>query len=80
MKIRSKQFYEKIKKGGVTLRGRFVLYVASGILASVMLLLLLLSLFGILNPADSRIGTYLDNQLENHAIQTEHDIDKLAAY
>lgn len=80
MKISSKQFYEKIKKGGVTLRGRFVLYVASGILASVMLLLLLLSLFGILNPADSRIETYLDNQLENHAIQTEHDIDKLAAY
>ena len=80
MKSVCKQFYEKIKTDGLTLRRRFMLYVASAIVTSVMLLLLLLSLFGVLNPADGRIETYLDNQLDNHATQTKHDIDKLAAY
>lgn len=80
MIIRCKQFYKKIKTGGLTLRRRFMMYVASAIVTSIMLLLFLLSLFGVLNPADSRIETYLDNQLDNHVAQTQHDIDKLAAY
>ncbi len=72
--------YESIKTGNLTLRRRFFLYVASAIITSLMLLLLLLSLFGILNPTDSRIELYLDNQLDYHVVQTEHDIEKLAAY
>ena len=80
MKTQYKQFCEKIKSGSLSLRRRFVLYVASAIIASIMLLLLLLSLFGVLNPANSRIEAYLDDQLDNHATQMEHDVDKLAAY
>lgn len=80
MKTQLNQFYEKIKTGGLTLRRRFMLYAASAVVTSVMLLLLLLSLFGVLNPTDSHIESYLDNLLDNHAAQTEHDIDKLAAY
>ena len=80
MKIECKRFCEKIKTGGSSLRRRFALYVASAILASVMLMLILLSLFGVLNPVNGRINTYLDNQLDNHAAQIEHDVDKLASY
>ena len=80
MKNGYKQFYEKIKSGGLSLRRRFVLYVASAVVASVMLLLLLLSLFGVLNPVNGRIDTYLDDQLDTHVAQMEHDVDKLAAY
>ena len=80
MKNGCKQFYEKIKSGGLSLRRRFVLYVASAVIASVMLLLLLLSLFGVLNPVNGRIDTYLDDQLDTHVAQMEHDVDKLAAH
>ena len=66
MKNGYKQFYEKIKSGGLSLRRRFVMYVASAVVASVMLLLLLLSLFGVLNPVNGRIDTYLDDQLDTH--------------
>lgn len=80
MKNGCKQFYEKIKSGGLSLRRRFVLYVASSVVATVMLLLLLLSLFGVLNPVNGRIDAYLDDQLDTHVAQMEHDVDKLAAY
>lgn len=80
MKNGCKQFYDKIKSGSLSLRRRFVLYVASAIVASVMLLLLLLSLFGVLNPVNGRIDTYLDDQLDTHVAQMERDMDKLAAY
>jgi len=74
------QFFDKMKNGGWSMRGRFLLYAVSAIVTLVMLLLLLLSIFGVLNPADSRIRAYLDDQLDNHAARTEHDFDKLAAY
>ena len=80
MKNGYKQFYEKIKSGGLSLRRRFVMYVASAVVALVMLLLLLLSLFGVLNPVNGRIDTYLDDQLDTHVAQMEHDVDKLAAH
>ena len=79
MKLQHKQFCEKIKTGSLSLRRRFVLYVTSAVVASVMLLMLL-SLFGVLDPVNGRIETYLDDQLDNHASQIEHDVDKLAAY
>ena len=56
------------------------IYVASSIVAFAMLLLLLLSVFGVLNPINGRIDEYLDDQLINHTAQIEHDVDKLAAY
>ena len=80
MKLQYKQIYEKIKTGSVSLRRRFVLYVTSAIVTSVVLLLLLLSLFGVLNPVNSRIDAHLDDQLDNHVVQMERDVDKLAAY
>ena len=56
------------------------MYVTSAIVTSVVLLLLLLSLFGVLNPVSSRIDAHLDDQLDNHVVQMERDVDKLAAY
>lgn len=44
------------------------------------MLMLLLSFFGVLNPTYGSIEYHLDNQLNNHISQTEHDIDKLAAH
>lgn len=75
-----RQLSDNVKTGGLTLRRRFALYIASSIIAFVMLLLLLLSLFGVLNPINGRITDYLDDQLNNHTAQLEHDMDKLAAY
>ena len=84
MKTKSKslcqEFSEKIRTGSVTLRRQFALYVASSIVAFAMLLLLLLSVFGVLNPINGRINDYLSDQLFNHTAQMEHDVDKLAAY
>lgn len=80
MKTSFSRLYDGIKMGGSSLRMRFMLYVTLAIVSSVMLLFLLLSLFGIINPADKRIEEYLDNQLDNHTVQTEHDIECLAAY
>lgn len=78
--IDCKLFCEQIKAGDLTLRRRFMLYVASAVVFSVMLLLLLLSLFGVLNPSTGRIELYLNNQLDNHIAQLEHDVDQLASY
>lgn len=75
-----KQFWEKIKNSGLTLRRRFVLYVVSAIVVSVMLLLICLSLFGVLNPTINSINEHLDLQLDNHVSQIERDMDIMAAY
>lgn len=79
MKREIKGFFSGLNSGGVSLRWRFMLYVISAVVASVMLLLLLLSIFGVLDTADGRILSYLDDQLNNHIKQTEHDIDRIAA-
>ncbi len=80
MKTSFSHFYDRIKTGGLSLRMRFMLYVALAIISSVTLFFLLLSLFGIINPAYSRIEEHLDNQLDNHTAQTTQDIERLAAY
>lgn len=80
MKMQYRPFRKKVKPGILSLRQRFVLYVVSAIVVSVMLLLILLSLFGVLNPANSPIDSYLDVQLDNHVAQIEHDIGRMAAY
>lgn len=80
MKIQHGQFREKIRTGGLSLRWRFVLYAVSVIVIAVMLLMILLSLFDVLNPAVERIDDHLDIQLDNHATQIERDFDILIAF
>lgn len=75
-----KQFWDKIKNSGLTLRRRFILYVVSAIVVSIMLLLICLSLFGVLNPTGDSIDEHLDVQLDNHVAQIERDMDIMAAY
>ena len=75
-----RMFRYKFKTGSLTLRRRFALYIASSIVAFVMLLLLLLNVFGVLNPINGRINDDLDDQLDTHVAQMEHDVDKLAVY
>ncbi len=80
MKLDIKQIYDSIRVGGSTLRKRFLIYVISATVTCIALLLLLLSIFGIMNPTKSRIENYIDNQLDSHTVQIEHDVEKTAAY
>lgn len=61
------------------MRRRFILYIITVITLFVALLLILLNLFGVLNPADRKISDALDSQLASCSEKIENDIDKLAA-
>lgn len=63
-----------------SLRRRFTLYIITVISVFLALLLVLLNLFGILNPSDRRVSDVLDSQVAAFSEKMEHDIDKTAAY
>ena len=64
----------------VSMRRRFVLYIISAIALVLSLILLLLNLFGVLNPMNARIMEVLDTQLLSYADHIEHDYDEVAAH
>lgn len=64
----------------VSMRRRFVLYIISAIALVLSLILLLLNLFGVLNPMNARIMEVLDTQLLSYADYIEHDYDEVAAH
>lgn len=59
---------------------RFIVYIVSAIVMILSLILLLLNLFGIINPANTEIMNRLDVQLEAYSNNIEHDYDKIAAH
>ncbi|MBE6559578.1 MAG: helix-turn-helix transcriptional regulator [Ruminococcaceae bacterium] len=70
----------QIKSEGISIRRRFVVYIISAIALVLSLILLLLNIFGILNPTGTQIMDVLDTQLLSYANNIERDYDKAAAH
>jgi len=74
-----KLLFQQFHSGGLSLRKRFLLYIFSAIAAFVALAMVLLNLFGILNPANIRTMQDLDTWLSTCQDSIAHDSDALAA-
>jgi len=79
-KITITSILKQIKAEGVSMRRRFVLYIISAIALVLSLILLLLNLFGVMNPTDATIMEVLDTQLLSYADYIEHDYNEVAAH
>ena len=78
-----KQFreaYTKLKTQGVSMRRRFSLFLIAMIAAVLAVLVLLLSFFGVLNPADSSVDRVLTQQLDHTVEDLEKSAHDLAAH
>lgn len=75
-----KNLINYIKTEKLSMRRRFVLYIITVIAMFLALLLLLLNLFGVLNPTDRELSDVLETQLATYSEKIENDIDKTAAY
>lgn len=62
------------------MRRRFVLYIISAIALALSLILLLLNLFGVMNPTNARIMEVLDTQLLSYTDYIERDYNEVAAH
>ncbi len=62
------------------MRRRFIMYIISAIALVLSLILLLLNLFGVMNPTNARIMDVLDTQLLSYADHIEHDYNEAAAH
>ena len=80
LKVGLPQIIRQIKSTGISIRRRFIAYIISAIALVLSLILLLLNLFGIINPASTRITDVLDTQLLSYADNIERDYDKAAAH
>lgn len=69
----------QLRTEGLSMRRRFTFYVFSIICLFAAVILILLNLFGILNPADRQIMNDLDARLTTCSERVEHDCDELAA-
>lgn len=79
-KINIASILKQIKAEGVSMRRRFVLYIISAIALVLSLILLLLNLFGVMNPTNARVMEVLDTQLLSYTDYIEHDYNKAAAH
>lgn len=70
----------QIKTESVSMRRRFVMYIVSAIALVLSLILLLLSLFGVMNPANAQVLEILDTQLISYADSIERDYKEAAAH
>ncbi len=75
-----KNIIQQIKAEGVSMRRRFVIYIISAIALVLSLILLLLNMFGIMNPSNAQIMGILDTQLISYADNVERNYDSVAAY
>ena len=76
---RLKLLFQHFRSEGLSLRRRFLLYIISAIATLLALTMVLLNLFGFLNPASVQIMRDMENQLTASASSIEHDSDELAA-
>jgi len=79
-KINIASIIKQVKAEGVSMRRRFVLYIISAIALVLSLILLLLNLFGVMNPTNARVMEVLETQLLSYAGYVEHDYNKAAAH
>ena len=80
MKFDLLNLLRQIKTEGISIRRRFVVYIISAIAMVLSLILLLLNLFGIMNPAGAQIMNMLDTQLSMYADSIKRDYNKTAAH
>ena len=78
-KAKLKLLFQHFRAEGLSLRKRFLLYIISAIATFLALTMVLLNLFGFLNPANVQIMRDLDTWLANRADGIDHDCDELAA-
>ena len=71
---------KQLRTETICLRRRFISYIISAVAMVLSLVLLLLSIFGVLNPTKSQILDELDTQLSAYADHIVKDYDKIAAY
>ena len=71
---------KQVKSEGISLRRRFITYIISTVAMVLSLVLLLLSIFGVMNPTKSQILDDLDTQLSANADGITKDYNKIAAY
>lgn len=79
-KIDLKSFIRQVKSEGISMRRRFILYIISAIILVLSLILLLLNIFGNINPAGTQILDVLDTQLISYADNIKRDYDRAAAH
>lgn len=78
-KEKLKLLFQHFRSEGLSLRKRFLLYIISAIATFLALTMVLLNLFGFLNPANVQIMRDLDTWLASSVDSIEHDCDELAA-
>lgn len=74
-----KSLVNQLKSEGLSMRRRFVVYVFSVICLFLAVIIILLNLFGILNPTNRQIMNDLNAHLSSCSEHIEHDCDELAA-
>lgn len=71
---------QQVKAEGVSMRRRFTAYIISAIALVLSLILLLLNVLGVVNPARLQAMEVLDTQLSSYTAQIEHDYNEIAAH
>ncbi len=71
--------FQQLRSGGLSLRKRFLLYIISAIAAFLALTIVILNLFGLLNPANVQIMRDLEAWVDNSTDSISHNCDELAA-
>ena len=79
-KLDGSSIIKQIKAASVSMRRRFFLYIVSAIALVLSLILLLLNLFGVMNPTNTRIMEVLDTQLLSYTDYIENDYNEAAAH
>ena len=74
-----KSLVKQFKSEGLSMRRRFAFYVFSVICLFLAVIIILLNLFGILNPTDRQIMNELNARLSACSERIERDCDELAA-
>ncbi len=77
--LEARSLIRQIKSEGVSMRIRFAFYVFSVICLFLAVIIILLNLFGILNPTDRQIMGELDAHLYSYSERIERECDELAA-
>ena len=70
----------EIRAEGVSMRRRFTVYLISVVAMVLSLILLLLNLAGVMNPASRQIKSELDVQMLSYAAHMEQDCSEIAAH
>ncbi len=74
-----KSLVKQFKEEGLSMRRRFTVYVFSVIFLFLAVIVILLNLFGILNPTDRQIMNDINARLSACSYRIERDCDELAA-